>query len=355
MWALKMFSKLIGVDHHPSVIISDRELALMNAIRVVFPRTPNLLCLWHIEKNILAKCKPKFKEDVDWEGFLSSWTKVIKSPDESSFNEAWRLFEVQYKEYGSVLDYIRGTWLPQKEKFVSLWTEQITHFGNHVTSRAEGAHATLKKYLQVSTGSLHEVKDKICLAIDNQFQEIKAQLSSEKIRVPAKFCIPFFKELINQVSFFALYQLYKQYELSKSKSYQSQCKGHFFKTMGMPCVHMITERKVKVLALNDIHDHWRIDTKSFSNGHISLEDEEDPIHGIIFNLKDKYHKLPLMQKEDTKMQLSQILGSPLPSILEPKVQPHKGRPLGSKKRKESNSTRREPSKFELVEKLARKI
>ncbi len=59
-----------------------------------------------------------------------------------------------------------------------------THFGNRVTSRAEGAHALLKKYLQVSTGDLCEVKNKICLAIENQFHEIKAQLLSEQIRVP---------------------------------------------------------------------------------------------------------------------------------------------------------------------------
>ena len=54
-----------------------------------------------------------------------------------------------------------------------------THFGNRVASRAEGAHALLKKYLQVSTSDLCEVKNKICLAIENQFHEIKAQLSSE--------------------------------------------------------------------------------------------------------------------------------------------------------------------------------
>jgi hypothetical protein len=56
--------------------------------------------------------------------------------------------------------------------------EMHNHFGNRVTSRAEGAHALLKKYLQVSIDDLCEVKNRICLAI-NQFHEIKAQLSSE--------------------------------------------------------------------------------------------------------------------------------------------------------------------------------
>ncbi|CAN6585902.1 unnamed protein product [Malus baccata var. baccata] len=88
VWARKMFSKILGVDNHPMVIITDRELALMNAIRIVFPSTSNLLCVWHIEKNILANCKAHFEEEVDWIDFISTWTILIQSPNETSFNEA---------------------------------------------------------------------------------------------------------------------------------------------------------------------------------------------------------------------------------------------------------------------------
>nr|XP_011457306.1 PREDICTED: protein FAR-RED ELONGATED HYPOCOTYL 3-like [Fragaria vesca subsp. vesca] len=44
-WALEMFSKLLGDGDHPLAIITDRELALMKAIQIVFPGTPNLLCI----------------------------------------------------------------------------------------------------------------------------------------------------------------------------------------------------------------------------------------------------------------------------------------------------------------------
>ncbi|XP_062020976.1 protein FAR1-RELATED SEQUENCE 6-like [Rosa rugosa] len=167
-WALEMFSKLLGDVKHPLAIITNRELALMKAIQVAFPMTPNLLCIRHIERNILAHCK------------------------------AWNRFQIEYKDYDFVLTYIDNTWLPWKGRFVFAWTGQISHFGNNITSRAEGAHGTLKKYLQVSTGALREVKENICLAIQNQFQEIRTQLASEKIRVPQKLCIPFFKEVINK-------------------------------------------------------------------------------------------------------------------------------------------------------------
>lgn len=350
VWALEMFNKILGVHNQPLVIISDRELALMNAIRIVFPSACNLLCVWHIEKNILANCKPHFREEVDWVAFLSTWTDLIKSPNESSFDKAWDRFENEYKENAAVLNYIRGTWLPLKEKFVSAWTDEVAHLGNRATSRAEGAHATLKKYLQVSTGGLREVKEKICLAIEHQFQEIKTQLSSEKVRVPHRLRIPFFKEVVTHVSMFALDELYKQHEAAKYGNLSSQCTGHFFKTMGIPCGHMIKDMKIQVLPLNAIHNQWKIDARLFNDQHASLDDENDQINSLLLDFKEKYEKLPILLKDDTKRQLSQFVGTSFPLILEPKIQPHKGRPLGSKKRNESSSTRREPSKFEIVEK-----
>ncbi|KAF7140654.1 hypothetical protein RHSIM_Rhsim06G0076500 [Rhododendron simsii] len=215
-WALERFKAILGPDQQPSVILSDRELALMNAIEVVFPGTTNILCVWHIRKNVLSKCKPKFEREQDRETFLSDWTNLVESPDESCFNEAWQHLQVDYKEKEFVRNYIKNTWLPFKEKFVKTWTGNHLHFGNRVTSRAEGAHAMLKRYLTVSTGNFHEVREKICLAIENQHNEIETKIASKKLRVIHKFRIPMFKELITHVSIFALSELLKQYELLTS-------------------------------------------------------------------------------------------------------------------------------------------
>ncbi|XP_077246001.1 protein FAR1-RELATED SEQUENCE 5-like [Tasmannia lanceolata] len=69
-WALEKFNVMLGDDSQPVVIITDRELALMKAIQVIFPRAANLLCLWHIEKNVLSKCKSFFDDGNDWKVFL---------------------------------------------------------------------------------------------------------------------------------------------------------------------------------------------------------------------------------------------------------------------------------------------
>ncbi|KAH1249182.1 Protein FAR1-RELATED SEQUENCE 5 [Glycine max] len=44
-------------DRLPVVIVTDRDLALMNAVKTVLPESTNLLCRFHIDKNVKAKCK----------------------------------------------------------------------------------------------------------------------------------------------------------------------------------------------------------------------------------------------------------------------------------------------------------
>lgn len=46
----------------PSVIITDKEMALKNALLRVFPQTQQQLCVYHINANINAKIKSRWKE-----------------------------------------------------------------------------------------------------------------------------------------------------------------------------------------------------------------------------------------------------------------------------------------------------
>ena len=69
--ALKMLQEVMNIQEiaFPDVIVTDKEKALMNAICHVFPRSHNLLCGWHIKKNVLAYsremkvCKESKEED----------------------------------------------------------------------------------------------------------------------------------------------------------------------------------------------------------------------------------------------------------------------------------------------------
>ncbi|KAF7112293.1 hypothetical protein RHSIM_RhsimUnG0244500 [Rhododendron simsii] len=200
------------------------------------------------------------------------------------------------------------------EKFVKAWTGNHLLLGNCVTSRAEGAYAMLMRYLTVSTRNFHE-------------------------------------ELVTHVSIFALSELLKQYELSTS-SLLDPCRSQFSNTMGLPCAHFMQNMRGEPLLLSDIHPQWRIDIRSFNiDGGVNTNGSD--IESLLKKFHDKYKCMPLGQRKDSHKQIAQLIDAEIPLTLEPTIQPHKGRPSGSKKRKGDSSTTRDPSAFEIAEKTGK--
>ncbi|XP_071713567.1 uncharacterized protein [Rutidosis leptorrhynchoides] len=73
-WVLNCLKLTLGECMLPRVIVTDREMALINACRGVFPDAARLLCRWHIRHNIIDKWKRSFKRKVDWTTFYDLWT-----------------------------------------------------------------------------------------------------------------------------------------------------------------------------------------------------------------------------------------------------------------------------------------
>jgi len=71
----------------PQVIVSEKNLALMNVIAPAFPKCYNLLCRFHIQKNVQSKCK-MFANFVDtWDVVMDAWENVMYFEDESTFTD----------------------------------------------------------------------------------------------------------------------------------------------------------------------------------------------------------------------------------------------------------------------------
>ncbi|PWA47757.1 hypothetical protein CTI12_AA460500 [Artemisia annua] len=281
--------------------------------------------------------KGGFSHDIlhNSEGYIT-----VYSTTESVFERNWREFELFYSGKKDAIVYIKDTWFPWKDKFVSAWTEKYLHFGNRSSSRAEGAHAKLKLYLQVSTGSFLDVKKKICLAVEHEFNAIKVKLASEKIRVPHNCNIPLFRELLSHLSQFALKEIYKQYEKIKD--------GHFMVTMGLPCAHKIVSCLGKTIPLDIIHPHWRIDALSLNPEVDSSSDGNNNFFVLLDELRSKYQMWPLSKQELATSMIAKLVNESN-TYFEPVIQRPKGRPSKAKKKKGKTSTTRYPSKFELVE------
>ncbi|CAG8471488.1 5919_t:CDS:2 [Cetraspora pellucida] len=55
LWALIQVSCLFDNSESSKVFVTDHELALIYTIHDIFPNSKNILCRWHVEKNILTK------------------------------------------------------------------------------------------------------------------------------------------------------------------------------------------------------------------------------------------------------------------------------------------------------------
>ncbi|CAJ0638733.1 16569_t:CDS:2 [Entrophospora sp. SA101] len=321
-WALTCISKIFNGMSHPKVIVTDRELALMNAIGRIFPGAHHLLCIWHINKNILAKCKRHFATEEDWTEFIELWKAVTASITEQDFTTKWKEFLECYA--------------------------------------IEGAHATLKKYLQSSRGDLESVHRKIILQVESQAKEIRAMISSERLKVQHVYRIALFEPLLSRVSVFALKKIRDEWIKASNATLDSPlnpCSGILSSMMGLPCSHLISERIAngQTLQQTDIHEHWWIKGRHFE----FLGDLTHPANGDHANLQlllqsfaQQYQFWPPHQQAAARTQLEELSSAPPDVLGNPEVSRPRGRPVGARNQSEG-SMQRDPSAFELVERRPR--
>ncbi|XP_073225793.1 uncharacterized protein [Cicer arietinum] len=67
------------------VIVTDRDLALMNAVEYVFSKAVNLLCLFHVCKNVKAKCKMTVFSKKKQVQIMEAWEALVYSYDEAQY------------------------------------------------------------------------------------------------------------------------------------------------------------------------------------------------------------------------------------------------------------------------------
>ncbi|XP_058769031.1 PKS-NRPS hybrid synthetase cheA-like, partial [Vicia villosa] len=92
-WVLDKLKQLfIKQNDCPQVILTDRDLALMKAIETVFPKKTNLLCRFHINKNVKSKCKEHVVDDMR-EIVEKMWFELTRASDEMEYHQRLKQLE----------------------------------------------------------------------------------------------------------------------------------------------------------------------------------------------------------------------------------------------------------------------
>ena len=352
VWALEKFRSIFATSI-PNVLVTDRDLALMGAIEEVFQQSTNLLCVWHIQKNVLAKCSKIFSKAEHLTNFMQAWSRIIASPDEVTFDSRVEGLSKTFGEKSACVEYVTQTWLGLKEHFVSCWADRIRHFGHLSTSRVEGAHAALKKEIDVSTGDTYSTVKKIDSFVCQQLQDAAARASKNRRIEKHEYEPPVFANVRDIMSEYALnrtFKLYTETELFPKKyapAISCECSDHV--VHGMPCHHVLMQlRKVDGrIQVDHFDDQWRIDDKDFaiSAGKADLQSKLD---AAIAAFRDRFATAgPFLQKTLIEG-LNELGRAPAKSTDNPDVIASRGRPKSKKTPK--CSTKRDPSAFELVQK-----
>ncbi|WCJ44175.1 hypothetical protein M5689_024861 [Euphorbia peplus] len=172
MWVLRVLRTLLGNRLNPSVILTDRKLGLMEPMEVVFPNTPHMLCLCHINKDVESMISKLCKNTELGARFLNgTWKPIINARREHAYENAVASMKFTWSHTPQIAVYLETTWLPHRRKFCRAWTNNFMHFENRTTCRVESAHNQLKEWLIVSTGALDTLWARI-------YADIEAQLGS---------------------------------------------------------------------------------------------------------------------------------------------------------------------------------
>lgn len=77
---------------------------------------------------------------------MSAWNKVQYAITLQAYKDNWSRLQDTYKDKPILISYLQREWIgPFHAYFVTYFTNQLTHFGNGSSNRAEGAHRAIKQ------------------------------------------------------------------------------------------------------------------------------------------------------------------------------------------------------------------
>ncbi|KAL5166309.1 hypothetical protein HKD37_18G051289 [Glycine soja] len=197
------------VDALLGVIVTDRDLALMNAVKT---------------------------------------GSLVDYPCESYFDEYLMNLEMACSPWPMFVGYVCQTWvILHKEKFVKARTNKVMHLGNTTTNRL----------LQNSLGDICSVWEVMNNMMTLQHTQIKASFKTSTYIVGHVFKVTLYKKLLGMVSRYALNEIVTKYERVAYADITPSCCGWVRTTHGLPCACELSKYGVGSIPLKTIHIFWR--------------------------------------------------------------------------------------------------
>ncbi len=263
IWMLETFQKYFEQKNIfiSDVLMTNRNLKLINALHQIFFTVKHLLCVWHVNKNVLIHCKSDFIIKETWEKFYSKWQAMMYVHIFEIYRKNWNnLQNDYYAKHFEIINYLKDIWIRSFDrKIIKCYINKIRHFFIISTSRSKSAHRVLKHNLKFFIDDLKMMMNNIEILLMNQRKEYATKFDETKIRVSFDLKISSFKDLISHVISHALRMIFNQYVLIDQSNYSSVCTHFWIIVSNLSCSHLIKNRirsSTKILLLENVHQHW---------------------------------------------------------------------------------------------------
>ncbi|XP_017406409.1 uncharacterized protein LOC108319697 [Vigna angularis] len=278
-WALEKLKGLfLTSEGGPKVIVTDRDLALMNVIA---------------NENVM---------DCD---------------DESLFVEYVNGFQYTSSSWPLFFEYVNQTWIIlYNTYFVKFWTNKVMHLVNTTTNRAESAHWSLKKVLGNSMGDLCSCWDNIHNVIILQHNKIKASFESSLLLTSDHFKGYRYRELIRRVSRYALDLIAKELKIVQQIGLDSsKCGCILRRTFGVPCTCELARYDPKMIPI--VETSRRTINEVDIGGKVTIKQKLlEIVCPTLTSMVPQLHKVKTKDAQKSKVQRSERSTTRDPSYFE---------------------------------------
>jgi len=225
------------------------------------------------------------------DGILSAWEEMVYAITEDDFISSWITLQEEFQDQPSksiylltylltylstylltysidlgIITYLQQTYIPVRLQFATYSVKNLRNYGLKVTSRTEGSHADLKRYLKNRLSTLQGLHREI-INLTRRKQTAYIQAVEEELnrrRYPYQ-TMAIYQEIKNKVSKKALQLIHQQYIMAndvftKNQQSSKDCTHSFQAQYGLPCAHVILDRlqSIQPLQLRDIDQQWHL-------------------------------------------------------------------------------------------------
>lgn len=270
--SFEVFKELNENHDKIEVILVDKSAANLSAFNDVFPHADIQLCVFHVLQifNREITTKKRSITDIDRENALEILYKMVYAKSERIYFDLYQQLVALNLE--KVTEYFDRNWHEIRQMWVANYVNKLRTFENRTNNRVESFHQKLKTVISRHANiSVFFREMLLCINSLNVEKDVRSITRSQKklVHLTDPVYLKPYRDLITAHAYEKmLVQMrnVERFEFTDLRNeigiYQSEtgnvmtepttCNCAFFKTMGLPCKHMIKLRQILGLEVFDI-------------------------------------------------------------------------------------------------------